>query len=30
MVQLILIVLIKRKVTVAKDFDKHFYRSNEC
>jgi hypothetical protein len=29
MMQLILIVLTKRKETVAKDLDKHFYRSNE-
>jgi hypothetical protein len=29
MVQLILIVLTKRKETVAKDLDKYFYRSNE-
>jgi hypothetical protein len=29
MMQLVLIVLTKRKETVVKDLDKHFYRSNE-
>jgi hypothetical protein len=29
MMQLVLIVLTKRKDTVAKDLDKHFYHSNE-
>jgi hypothetical protein len=29
MMQLILIILTKRKEKVAKDLDKHFYRSNE-
>jgi hypothetical protein len=29
MMQLILIVLTKRKETVAKDLDKRFYHSNE-
>jgi hypothetical protein len=29
MMQLILIVHTKRKKTVTKDLDKHFYRSNE-
>jgi hypothetical protein len=29
MIQLVLIVLNKRKETVAKDLDKRFYRSNE-
>jgi hypothetical protein len=29
MMQFILIVLAKRKATVAKDIDKRFYRSNE-
>jgi hypothetical protein len=29
MMQLVLIILTKRKATVAKDLDKHFYRSNE-
>jgi hypothetical protein len=29
MMQLILIILTKRKGTVAKDLDKRFYRSNE-
>jgi hypothetical protein len=29
MMQLVLFILTKRKETVAKDLDKHFYRSNE-
>jgi hypothetical protein len=29
MMQLVLIVLTKRKETVGKDLDKRFYRSNE-
>jgi hypothetical protein len=29
MMQLVLIILIKRKETVAKDLDKRFYHSNE-
>jgi hypothetical protein len=29
MMQLVLIVLTKRKEAVAKDLDKYFYRSNE-
>jgi hypothetical protein len=29
MMQLVLIILTKRKETVTKDLDKHFYRSNE-
>jgi hypothetical protein len=29
MMQLVLIILTRRKETVAKDLDKHFHRSNE-